>query len=627
MDPRLLDYYNRELGHLRETGAEFAREFPKVAARLGMEGLEVADPYVERLMEGFAFIAARVQLKIDAEFPRFTQHLLEILFPHYLAPTPACMVVEMRPKIGDPALFDGFRMPRGTALRSVVPRGEQTACEFRTAHDLTLWPIEVRAARYFSFAPDLPLGQLGLGGQVRGGLRIRLGLAPGASFDKLRCDALPLFINGPDDLAVPLCELIMSQCIGALLVSADAQPRVLARLRPDQVQADGFADDQALFPFDRRTFEGYRLLREYFAFPQRFQFVRVDGLQAGWRQHAASECELVLLFGRGDAALESRVDESCVALNATPVVNLFPRRADRVHLSEGQFEHHLVIDRTRPLDFEVFSIRSVRGLGNEVNVETTFAPFYGDLVHHDARTASAFYTMRREPRLPSDRQRRQGARSGYAGGEVFLALVDEREAPYPARIRQLAVEVMATNRDLPLLLPIGSLNALMLEDLAPVDQVRVLKGPTRPRPGLAEGDHAWRLLSHLSLNYLGLFDGSASDAGAGAAALRETLLLYADMADPAVRKQVDAVVGLTARPVVRRLPMAGPIVFGRGLSIDVTMREDAFGGAGCYLLGAVLDRFFARHVSINTFTQTRLLAESRGEVARWPARTGTRIVA
>ena len=625
MDPRLLDYYNQELAHLREMGAEFAREFPKVAARLGMEGLEVADPYVERLLEGFAFIAARVQLKIDAEFPRFTQHMLEIVFPHYLTPTPSSMIVEFVPNLAEPALAEGVRLARGTTLRSIVPRGEQTACEFRTAHDLTLWPIEIVAARCFRFAPDLPLGQIGLANQARGGVRLKLAAHGGAAFSKLACDALSLHLTGQDEIVGPMFEAMAGRCIAALVVSNESPPRVIARLDAAQVQPEGYDDDQSLLPFGRRSFQGYRLLREYFAFPQRFHFVRVEGLRRAFRSLAASECELVFLFDRIDAALEGAVGPGNFSLYATPVVNLFPRRADRIHLSEGRFEHHLAVDRTRPMDFEVFSVESVAGLGEEAGDRTEFAPFYGDLVHHESIAAKSFYTVRREPRMLSDRQRRQGPRSGYVGGEVFLSLVDEREVPYPATMKQLAVEVLATNRDLPLLLPIGSLNALMLDDVAPVSSVRVLKGPTRPRTGLVEGDHAWRLLSHLSLNYLSLFD--ASRAGGAAAALRELLSLYADLGDPAARKQIDSVIDVQARPVVRRLPLAGPITFGRGLAVDLKLNESAFGGAGGFLLGSVLERFLSRHVSINSFTQTRLLSESRGEVARWPARTGTRTVA
>ena len=626
MHPRLLEYYNQELGHIREMGAEFAREFPKIAARLSMEGLDVADPYVERLLEGFAFVASRTQLKLDAEFPRFTQHLLEIVYPHYLAPTPAMMIVDFQPRAGDPALGEGVAVPRGSALRSVIPKGGQTACEFRTAHGVTLWPIELAAAQYFSYAPDLPLGQLGLANRVRSGLRMTLRVQGGIDFSRIRCDQLQFHISGPDDLTGPLYELVHGQCIGALVVSKSSPPQIIGNLSAASIREVGFDDDQALLPYDRRSFQGYRLLREYFAFAERFHFFGVSNLAAAFGRHRSPECELVLLFGSGHAALEPIVDASSLSLYATPVVNLFPRRADRIHLSEERFEHQLVIDRARPLDFEVFSITAVRGMGDDVGDTTEFRPFYGDLVQHDSPGAQAYYTMRREPRLLSERQKRQGARSGYVGNEVFLSLVDPREAPYPITMRQLAVEVLATNRDLPLLLPIGSLNALMLQDSKPVAAIRVLRGPSRPRSGLAEGDYAWRLVSHLSLNYLSLLD-PGGDGRKAAAALRELLLLYADAGDAAQRKRIEALFGIDARPVVRRLPLAGPITFGRGLAVSLQVNEEAFGGAGSYLFGSVLEKFLARHVSINSFAQTALHSESRGEVATWPARTGTRIVA
>ena len=152
MDPRLLEYYNRELQFMRDMGGEFAEEFPKIAGRLGLDGFECADPYVERLLEGFSFLAARVQLKIDAEFPRFTQHLLESVYPHYLAPTPSVAVVEFHPDPAEASLADGFRLPRGTVLQGGIAGSEQTSCEFRTAHEVTLWPLRVTEAEYFSHA-------------------------------------------------------------------------------------------------------------------------------------------------------------------------------------------------------------------------------------------------------------------------------------------------------------------------------------------------------------------------------------------------------------------------------------------------------------------------------------------
>src|SRR3954469_12888040 len=150
MDPRLLEYYNRELQFVREMGAEFAQAYPRIAARLGMDGLECTDPYVERLLEGFAFLTSRVQLKLDAEFPRFTQSLLETLYPHYLAPTPSMVVVQLQPDLGEGALADGVTVARGSALKSLVSKGEPTACEYRTSQDVTLWPVSIAEAQYYT---------------------------------------------------------------------------------------------------------------------------------------------------------------------------------------------------------------------------------------------------------------------------------------------------------------------------------------------------------------------------------------------------------------------------------------------------------------------------------------------
>ena len=177
MDPRLLRYYNRELQHVREVGAEFAKEFPKVAGRLGLEGLECAAPYVERLLEGFGFLAARVQLKVDAEFPRFTQNLLEMIYPDYLAPTPSMTVVQFQPDLNEGSLANGFTIPRHSVLRSRLGEGEQTACEYRTAHETQLWPVQITEAEYFSYLGKLGqpgLAELAGSHGAKAGIRLRL---------------------------------------------------------------------------------------------------------------------------------------------------------------------------------------------------------------------------------------------------------------------------------------------------------------------------------------------------------------------------------------------------------------------------------------------------------------------
>ena len=188
MDPRLLSLYEQELRYFRESSAEFARAFPKIAHRLGIEGQEVADPYVERLIEATAFLSARVGLKLDAEYPRFTGHLLDIVYPHFLAPTPSMAVVACAVDPEDANLALGPTLPRGSGLRARQSVGQSTYCEFRTAAALRVWPVEVKRAQYFTYAPDLPVNQHPQARDIRGGLRIVLRATAGLRFDQIAMD-------------------------------------------------------------------------------------------------------------------------------------------------------------------------------------------------------------------------------------------------------------------------------------------------------------------------------------------------------------------------------------------------------------------------------------------------------
>ena len=623
MDPRLLRYYNRELQHIREMGAEFAEEFPKIAGRLGMEGLECADPYVERLLEGFGFLAARVQLRLDAEFPRFTQHLLELVYPHYLAPTPSMAVVQLEPDLSEGSLAEGFLVPRQTTLLSRLGKGEQTSCEYRTAHDVTLWPVELVQAEYFTHTRDL--AGLGLPSQpeIKAGIRLRLRATAGLTFDKIALDKLQLHLRGSEELPMHLYEQLLANTVAVVARPAARPARWHERVDRDQVRGLGFRDDEALLPHGPRSFDGYRLLREYFAFPGRYMFVELGGLGRAVARSSDTELELLVLFDRSDRLLEGSVAASNFGLFCCPAVNLFPRRTDRIHLSDRQFEYHVVVDKTRPMDFEIYEISGVVGHGTSAEVEREFRPFYyrDDLTRHDE--GAAFYTVHRVPRLLSAKQRRVGPRSSYVGSELFISLVDADEAPFHPDLRQLSLTTLCTNRDLPLQMPVGKGRTdFTVESGAPVKAVRVVAGPTAPELALAGGSRvAWQLINHLSLNYLSLVD---NDEREGASALRQMLALYADTGEPAVRRQIEGVRSIASRPITRRLPGPGPMAFGRGLEISLTCEESAFEGTGVFLLAAVLDRFFARYVSINSFTETVLNTVERGEVKRWPARPGQR---
>lgn len=621
MDPRILEYYNRELQFIQEMGAEFAESYPRIAARLGLEGLECADPYVERLLEGFAFLAARVQLKLDARHPQFTQHLLEMIYPHFLAPVPSCTVVEFAPDLKEGAQLAGVTIPRGAILRTPLGKGDRTACEFRTAHAVSLWPLTVAEAKYLSGTGALAMQGIPVDGGARAGIRLRLKAVPGVRIDTLDLDSLTFFLKATPGLTQALYEQITADCLGFYLRSTQQGAAILARSAAN-VRQIGFEDEEALLPVTRRGFQGYRLLQEYFAFAERFHFFALDHLREGIAQCAGEELEIYLTLSRAHPALENALDASHFRLFCAPAVNLFPRSADRIHVEPFETEHHLVADRNRPMDFEVFGIERVRAVGTDGEPIGEIRPFYSSDHQTDPGSPALYYTLQRRPRLPSARQQQFGTRAAYVGNECFISVVDSAQRQLEGRIRQIDAQVLCTNRDLPVQLAVGQgRTSFLIEGGVPVESVRCIAGPSAPRPSPAFGDTAWRLIGHLSLNYLSLIEEGGP---AAAQMLRDMLALYRDPNDSAAARQIEGVVGVGYRPQVRRMPIPGPISYGRGLEITLTLDDAPFEGTGIVVLASVLERFFSRYVSINSFTQTRLDSAARGPIKTWPVRAGRR---
>lgn len=623
MDPRLLKYYNTELHHLREMGGEFAAEFPKIAARLGMDSFECADPYVERLLEGFAFLAARVQLKLDAEFPRFTQHLLEMVYPNYLEPTPSMAVVQFQPDLAEGSLNEGFCLERDTALRSQTGKGEQTPCEYRTAHEVTLWPLQIIEAEYLpSLGAVANQGVPSLNG-LKAGIRIRLKTTAGLKFNELKLSSLPVFLRGHGDLPAQLYEQLIGNSFAVCMQSTEKSHRWQHLVKENAISRLGFADDQALLKYSPRSFQGYRLLQEYFTFPERFMFAEINGFAEAIKNCNAYELDLIVLLNRSHTKLMGAVDSSQFALFCTPAINLFPKRVDPIHINQKLSEFHIIPDRSRPMDFEVCQVKEVIGIGDgDANEKREFLPFYqySDELNHDSKPA--YYSLYRQQRVASSKQKHQGPRSTYIGNEVFIALVDALEAPYSNELRQLSINTLCSNRDLPLQMPVGGGKTdFTMHKGAPVQSIRCLAGPTKPRPSNAYSNANWSLINHLSLNYLSLIDSNSKD---GATALRSLLRLYSEHNVASIRNQIEGLLSVRANPIVRRINTSGPIVFGRGLEIKIDFEESAFEGSGVFLMGAVLENFLARYVSINSFTETVIKSTDRGEIIRWPARTGQR---
>lgn len=624
MDPQLLDDFNRELAYLREAGGEFAAAHPKIARRLGMHGTEVDDPYVERLVESFAFMSARVQAKLDAEFPRFIERLLEVLNPNYLCPTPSMAVARLSPGGGSGNAMSGYRVPRHAVFTANKAPGEATACVFRSSQDVTLWPIEIVEARLTAAPPDLAgitrrlPPQVSVAGALR--LRLRLTTRTGSFADLQGLDELPVYLSGSEAVASHLFELLHTSTVATVTGAPGALGPSSGLVTEGALVHEALEPGQGLLPLQWNTFHGHNLLHEFFACPERFWFFRLTGLRAGLAKIDGQEAEIVVLLGRPPGALQPLVDAAQFALFCTPVINLFEAGGAQVEIDTAQTEFHLAPSATHTLDFELHSVQALTGAARRGHKPTVFRPLY-ETRNEDAGNHGRYFSVRREARLPSDNARRYGSRMPYVGSEVFVSLVDQHQAPYAESLKSLSITALLTNRDLPGLVPRNGVSDLRLDGGVPVSGIGLVRAPSTPRPPFAQKELSWRLIRQLGFNHLPLLDLPQRE---GALALRDMLRLFVDPGDGPALRQIDSLVASSLSPVTRRLPGKRPLLYGRGVECTLTVDEAGFSGSSPYLFGLVLERYLARHVSLNVFTETVLVSTQRGTVARWSTRLGGR---
>jgi type VI secretion system protein ImpG len=611
MEKNVLHYYEQELRFIRELGLEFVRKFPKVAGRLGLGDQANTDPHVERLFQGFAFFAGRVRQRLESEFPALTEPLLDHVYPHYLKPTPSMAVVQFRPTPGESSLLGGYTVPRGTELRARYGAAGGSVCQYQTAHDVQLWPISIEHVEYTSVLSSIADLHVPTRDPIVALLRIGLRLTSGRSFSELPLRSLPLYVGGNDETSARIYEALAAHAMTTVLRWGPLAKRDVAYSEgAHSTRLSGFDDEQALLPAVPAAFRGYRLLHEYFAFPARFHGVELIGLGTGVQRCASDRLELIVPLKHHNPALEGKLGLDRLQLFATPIVNLFSRRIVIAAGSGTPGEVQLVPDHTQPLDFEIHSVTRISAHTHDGGEPRT----YGRGDEHDPNQPErplTRYKIERRPPLPRENEHVAGARSDYRGTEVYLTLGESDVQP-----SQFAVDTLCTNRDLPVLLAKDRRSTFTLSIGAPVDEVRLLAGPSAPRYVPHDGETTWQLISHLQLSYLGLGDSTG-----GSEALRELLGLYARIGDPLHRREVDGLREIKARSVIGPYPAAGPRHFVRGLEIQLHCEDQAF-VHGALTLSAVLSQFFAKHASDDSFTQTVLHTRQRGEVHRWPATKG-----
>ncbi len=621
MDKNFLEFYNQELKFIREMGAEFSNEYPKIAGRLGLDGFDCSDPYVERLLEGFAFLSARIHQKLDASYPRFTQHLIELLFPTFQHPSPSMLIAQFEPDLEEGSLAEGVPIKRGTALHSLLGKGEQTACEYRTSQDVTLFPIFIDNVEYLNSQEIVSyVAKNKLNYTPKAGVLINLKASEGHLFNELNLDSLDLHIRGSESFPLYLFEAIYKGFKGCLYKTGKKLWRY--EEAKTSIHANGYNQDQSLLPYTSRQFDGFRLLKEYFLFVERFQFLSIKNLKPTVSCCHTEDFQLIILLDHHDQRLEKSVSKDNFALFCTPAINLFPKKADRINISKEKNDFHVVPDKLRPLDFEVCSIENMEGFSTGIDPTTQFTPLYGEVESSNKPIKKAFYTVKRETRRLNANQRKFGHRSSYIGSELFVSLVDPKNAPYSDNLRQLSISTYCSNRDLPLMMPLGKGKTdFTIETGAPCNSVRCLGEPTRPQAPPAKGSASWDLINQLSINFLGMSENTKQESLSN---LKTLLTLMMDKNDFSQTKQIDGIINVDIERITCRLPFDGPLCFGRGVAIKLLVDELAYEGSSVFMLGMVLDKFFAQYVSVNSFTQMVLISSERGEIFRWPIRIGLR---
>lgn len=595
----LLPFYERELSLLRSHSKEFARAYPKIAGRLQLSGDVAEDPHVERMIESFALLAARVHKRLDDDFPLFTETFLDVLYPHYLRPFPSCSIAQFELGAQAAQMSQSGHVPRGTVLTTRQVRG--VACKFRTAYATDLLPLRVSQLRFRSavLAPEgtrLPPGATSV-------LSIQLDLtAAQMSFATLGCGTLRCYLDGEASQVSALREALTQRVVGTCLQLAPTGP--WQGSQATAIRIAGFEPNAALIDHDARSHPAYRLLSEYFAFPEKFNFVDIE-LPAALlaERHARSATLHLMLAGvradSVDAQLLETLSARQLVLGCTPVVNLFRQAADPVRVTHQMPDYPVLADARRAYAYEIVSVERVTRVRQSPSGDTVedFRPFYS-LRHDDlAEQGGRYWYLQRDEALAVL----------SPGHETRIAIVDLDFNPASPQTETLSIEVNATNRDLPTQLAFGTPGGdLFLEGGSLAREIRMLRKPTASQRFERGRGALWRLISHLSLNHLSLQSG-------GVDALKEMLRLY-DLPRNAVnRQQVDGIVAIAYSPKAAWLAGKPFATFVRGIEVRLTLDEASFVGSGVGIFAEVLDRFFGMYVHVNSFTQLLVVSAATGE--------------
>ncbi len=609
MADELLVYYEKELAFIRQMGAEFAKEHPKIAGRLGINDDVIEDPHVSRLIEAFAYLNARIQHKLDDDFPELSDALLNVLFPHYQRPIPSMSIVHFEPDREQ--LESKYVIPRETQLDTEQFQG--VFCRFSTVYPTELLPLELTAASLMG----LPLTTPGAA-RARGAMSVlKLSfstLSEQIKIADIRPDKLRFFLKGQPQYVNPLYQMLMKDCVTVVATASetDVAPVFLGQ---NAIQPVGFGLDEGLLPYPAASFPGYRLITELFVFPEKFLFFDITNLEKCIPANATNQMHIYIYLRSSNIELEHNINQQTFVMGCTPVVNLFTQKTDPIKVDHTHHEYHVVPDARRPVGYEVYSIDKVMA-STASGEEEEFFPMYGlDHGNRDTQRHAYWHAVRRSAKL--------GIYERDEGTDVFLNLVDLDFNPNLPDDRTLSITATCSNRDMPSRLPftMDQPKLQCANGSPPCSRIRMLYKPTNVvRPPLR--NHArWRLISHLNLNFLSLTGNDDATQ-----ALKEILRLYDFKESSVTRALVDSITAVRAHPISAPLTIDDHATMCRGMEIEIELDDLLLSGCSAYLFATVLEYFFALYCSINSFTKVLVKVKSKeGYLKKCPPRAGNKV--
>lgn len=614
----LLPYYERELTYLRELSGEFAQRYPKIARRLSLEGDQSEDPHVERIIEAFAFLTARIHRKLDDEFPEITEAFMQVLYPHYTRPFPSCTILQFETDPLKAEIAARYTIPRHHPAISPAVGG--MPCRFRTCYDVDLYPLTLKEAKLQLAQGSEHLRRIAP--QAAAAITLDFETQGALPLAQIKLDRLRFFLDGDPALMHLLYELLIVRASHVRVTDGADNPSRVVELPANALRPVGFSAEESLLDYDERSFVGYRLLSEYFAFPDKFLFVDLCGLDAPTLQHAGTKLRVqIFLSSFPDTERHNRLSQTLSASNfrmgCTPVINLFEHAAEPIRVSHQKTTYPVDVDGRRPLAYEVIAIDSVTSVEKN-GMQDSFhevPPFYSIQHHGREEKQRSFWYATRE----------SSVREFDKGTDMELSFVDLDFTPQRPEFEVLSINLTCSNRDLPAQLPFGggasgTHTDFTLPQISIVKRARPLRKPTPTlRPPTKRGLQ-WRLISHLSLNHLSI-------VSQGKDALQEMLTLYNYTQSQSAARQIQGIVTIHSQPSTTRVTGKHFSGFVRGIDITLTLDEQAFVGAGMALFGSVMERFFALYCGPNSFTRLTLRSQQQEqEIAKWPARTGEALV-